>query len=259
MILSSLDKHLKIFDLLANYPKGLTISTISEYTRQPISSLHHALSTFKAHGYIFQHPETKKYSLGFKFITLGRKVLLNFDIKKKCHPFLEKLSQVVQEMTLMSILRQDNVIYIDKINFSHKLVQDIEIGQTAKAFTCTSGKALLSSLSDEQILKLYPDEILSVDNVVEIEPIKQNLVSSRTKLLEELNQIRKQGYYLGEELHFYGVRAVAVPIAPNNKLACSICITGSSYSMTEKNIQTNIIPNILKCKQELTKLLSKYI
>ena len=263
MILSSLDKHLNILDILAEHPKGLTLSAISALTNQPVSSLHHALSTFKLHGYVFQNPETKKYVLGLKFLSISRAILANIDIRKIAHAELEKLQEVTQEMVLLSVLRQGQVVYLDKINTVNKLCQDIEIGNTAEAFTCTSGKSLLSALSDKELEELYPYEILSYKKnnkeLDKIDPIMENMVNSRSKLFEEIKEIRRLGYFFGEELYYYGVRAVSTPIISDGKLIACICVTGSSFTMTTEKIYDVIIPQILLCRKTLSEKISLYV
>src|SRR5699024_3029389 len=71
MKLSSLEKSLILIETLAEHPRGLTLSRLSELCGQPVSSIHHALSTFRERGFVAQNEETKKYSLGLKFLTIS--------------------------------------------------------------------------------------------------------------------------------------------------------------------------------------------
>lgn len=258
MILTSLDKHLAILDILADHPKGITLSALSGITGQPKSSLHHALNTYKLRDFVAQDPETKKYSLGLKFLSLSRVLLNNFDIRNIAKPEIEKLNGITQEMIVLSILRNKKVVYIDKVQTAHKIYQDIEVGYTAPAHTCTSGKALLSGLTKQELVDLYPTETIMFQHSPNqhIPPILDHLVEDRDELFYELDIARQQGYYYGEELYYRGVRAIAAPIFMDRKVACAICVTGSVYSMTPEKIANVIIPNLLQATQNLSKLLT---
>ena len=258
MILTSLDKHLTILDILANNPKGLTLSALASITGHPMSSLHHALSTFKERDFVSQDPETKKYSLGLKFLRLSRVLLNNFDIRNIAKAEIDKLNAATQEMVLLSILSKGKVVYIDKVQTANKIYQDIEVGYTAPAHSCTSGKALLSGLTNSELLALYPSETLVYEheNHVISHPIEDHLVEDRDELLYELDTVREQGYYFGEELYYKGVRAVAAPVFMGKKITCAICVTGSSYTMTPEKIQEIVIPNLLSSAKAISHLLT---
>lgn len=258
MILTSLDKHLAILDVLASHPKGLSLSSLSSLTQQPKSSLHHVLNTFKSRDFVTQDPETKKYSLGLKFLSLSRVLLNNFDIRNVAKSHIEKLNQTTQEMVVLSILREKKVVYLDKVQTAHKIYQDIEVGYTAPAHTCTSGKALLSGLTQEELKDLYPmgNIMFHRENTQAVPPIPDHLVEDRDELFYELDVARQQGYYYGEELYYRGVRAIAAPVYMDRKVACAICVTGSVYTMTPEKIANVIIPSLLETVQNLSKLLT---
>ncbi len=260
MILSSLDKHLTILDILADNPKGLTLSALSGITGQPISSLHHALSTFKAKDFIMQDPETKKYKLGYKFLRFGGVLLNNLDIRNVAKAELERLNEATGEMILLSVLSHSNVVYLDKVHKAYRMYQDIEVGYTSPAYSSTSGKALLAGLSDDELLEMFPNQTISFpqSETPASMPIEEHLIEDRDELFYELNIIRARGYYYGEELYYRGVRAIAAPVFIGKKVACAICVTGSRYSMTPQKINEVVIPNLMEATNKISNLLTHF-
>ena len=93
MKLSSLSKSLQILDLLSKKPKGLSLSDLTVELDFPKSTIHHILSTFLPYEYVAQDPETKKYSLGFKFLSIGKVILDNIDVRKIANPHLRRLHE----------------------------------------------------------------------------------------------------------------------------------------------------------------------
>jgi len=68
MKLTSLDKSLQVIDLLSRHPEGLSLFELSTMLDFPKSTIHHILHTLLPYNYVSRDPETRKYSLGFKFL-----------------------------------------------------------------------------------------------------------------------------------------------------------------------------------------------
>lgn len=190
-------KSLILIETLAEHPRGLTLSRLSELCGQPVSSIHHALSTFRERGFVAQNEETKKYSLGLKFLTISRAILDNLDIRTVAMEELQRLHDKTHEMVFLSVLRDRKVVYIDKIQAPGRLVLATEVGYAIEPHACTSGKALLAGLSDREIMDLYPDEALPPHH-------GNTIINTRTALLEELRKVREQGFSYGDEQYYQG-------------------------------------------------------
>ena len=81
MTITSLEKTIKIIELLSEQPRGSRLSELSSLIHLPQSSVHHILATLALYDYVAQNPDTKKYSLGFRFLEISRRVLNNTDIR----------------------------------------------------------------------------------------------------------------------------------------------------------------------------------
>ncbi|MEJ2222275.1 MAG: helix-turn-helix domain-containing protein, partial [Desulfobacterales bacterium] len=114
MKINSIERCLKVIDILSDHPAGLKLTEISGHLDLHPSSVHHMVSTLVPHDYITQDPDTKKYSLGFRFLEISRKILDNLDIRKVAHRHLEVLRRDSQEAVHLAMLRDDKVVYIDK-------------------------------------------------------------------------------------------------------------------------------------------------
>ncbi len=249
MKLSSLEKSLILIETLAEHPRGLTLSRLSELCGQPVSSIHHALSTFRERGFVAQNEETKKYSLGLKFLTISRAILDNLDIRTVAMEELQRLHDKTHEMVFLSVLRDRKVVYIDKIQAPGRLVLATEVGYAIEPHACTSGKALLAGLSDREIMDLYPDEALPPHH-------GNTIINTRTALLEELRKVREQGFSYGDEQYYQGVRGVAAPLVSGRKTIACICVTGPVFSMPTDRIYTEIIPNVLESAAAISRSLN---
>ena len=113
--LGVLNKTFQVVDLLNAHPKGMRLSEVSETLGLPSSSLHHILSMLRSEDYVVQDPDTKRYFLGFKFLSISSKILDNLDIRKAAYKYLRELHQRINETVNLTVLRNGQVTFIDKI------------------------------------------------------------------------------------------------------------------------------------------------
>lgn len=233
MKLSSVDKSLQVIEALRKNPHGFSIAELSQLLGFPPSTIHHILSTLRPYDYVAQNPETKKYSLGFRFLSISTYILENLDVRKTAYIHLRKLQQKCNEAVHLSILRNGQVTYIDKIQVSSGLSLATYIGYSTDPHAAAGGKVLLSELPPEEIRAMYKNRSLK--------RYGKNTITSIGQLLEELKNIRKQGYAIDNEEYYEGVRCVAAPIRAGGRIAAALSITGSIFSMTMDRINRELI------------------
>jgi DNA-binding IclR family transcriptional regulator len=72
MKLTTVEKSIKIIELLADNSQSLSLSEMTNMVGFSKSTIHHILNTLLPYDYIAKDPETKRYSLGFKFLEISR-------------------------------------------------------------------------------------------------------------------------------------------------------------------------------------------
>jgi DNA-binding IclR family transcriptional regulator len=248
--LSSLQKALHLLDVLGEAENGgMSVSALGRLTGYPGSSVHHMLSTLKGGGYVTQNPETRKYALGFKFLTLSRRVLDNIVLRRIAADTLCDLNARTGEAVFLSILRGDRVLFIDKIQENDgKVPLATDVGFTSEPHASSSGKVLLAALAPEQIRRIYPEEALPV--------FGPKTISSRTELLRHLEQVRIRGYAIDDEEYYLGIRCLAAPVLAGGTTVACVSITGSVFTMTLENIHTVLLPLVRQAAGRISDLLS---
>lgn len=244
MKLSSLEKSLQIIELLRENLQGLSLSKLSEILGFPSSTIHHMLSTFRAYDYIKQDPETKKYSLDFKFVSISSEMLENMDIRKTAYNELRELAQKCKETVHLSILIDGQVTYIDKVQKPGGLSLVTYVGFKTDPHAAAGGKILLSELTASELEYIYKDRPLKKYGI--------NTITSTTQLLEELGNIRKQGYAIDDQEYYEGIRCIAAPIRAGGKIVAAVSITGSIFSLTMERINNESIGMLKKLTDKIS-------
>lgn len=244
MKLTSIHKSLQIIEVLGKYPRGISLAQLSEETDLNKSSIHHILSTLMPYEYVAQDPETRKYSLGFKFLQMGNITLENIDIRKIAHKYLIRLQADVNETVQLAILRNGKVVYIDKIDKQDGLSIASYVGLSTDPHATGAGKVLLSSLSPQKIKQIYKGRPLRAYG--------KNTITQINKLLTELQMIRDQGYALDDEEYYEAVRSVAAPVRAGGEIVAAITITGSIFTMPMQRIKSELIRKVTQTAERIS-------
>jgi len=238
MKLTSIDKCFQIIDLLNRNQQGLTLSAIGERLDFNKSTVHHILKQLIFHGYVRQHPDTKQYALGYKFLEVSSEILANIDVRKIANPHMRKLQEKSQEAVHLTILRGGKVIYVDKVAPPGLVVLSTYIGFAIDAYAHAGGKTLLADLSPEDVKRLYPQEPLKSHG--------KNTITTLTGLLDELEKIRQDGYAIDDEEFCEGIRCVAAPIRIGGKAVAGLSISGTIFTMARERMNRDLIGLVMK-------------
>jgi len=244
MKLYTVEKSLKIIELLNNNPQGLSLLEMTNRIGFSKSTIHHILNTLLPYAYIAKDPETKKYPLGFKFLEISRTILDNLDVRKIANKYLRQLHEECKEAPHLGILRDGHIVYIDKIDTPGRVSLATYIGFRTDPHAAAGGKVLLSELSHKEIMHIYKERSLKAYG--------RNTIKGFPRLFEELEKIRKQGYAIDDEEYYEGVRCVAAPIRAGRKIIAALSITGSIFTMTMERIDKELIGLVMKAAEEIS-------
>ena len=244
MKINSIERCLKVIDTLSDHPAGLKLTEISGYLGLHPSSVHHMVATLLPHDYITQDPDTKKYSLGFRFLEISRKILDNLDIRQIANRHLQALRRESQEAVHLAMLRGDKVVYIDKLDTPSGLSLATYVGFTTDPHAAAGGKVLLAGLNDDAVKGIYKNKSLK--------GYGKNTITRLPALMAELARIRKQGYAVDNEEYYEGVRCVAAPVRSGGQVVASISITGSIFTMTQGRIEKELAAKAVKAADSVS-------
>lgn len=244
MKLTTLDKSLQVIELLSKNPQGLRLLELSNIIGFPKSTVHHILSTLLPYEYVSQDRETKKYSLGFKFLSIGRVILDNIDVRTTAHRHLLELHEKCKETVHLAILRDGKVIYIDKIDTQGMVSLATYIGYRTDPHAAAGGKILLSELSRKEIMDIYKERPLKTYG--------KNTITTMPRLFDELEKIKKQGYAIDDEEYYEGIRCIAAPIRAGWKIVAAVSITGAIFTMTMERIENELKAMVMKTTESIS-------
>jgi DNA-binding IclR family transcriptional regulator len=199
--IESVDNALKVLLLLGERDE-LRLTEVSEYLGVASSTAHRLLAMLQYRGFVRQNESTKAYGAGTALTGVAFAILQRFDFRSVLRPYLERLNRTLTETVHLGLLDGASVRFIDAVESPRAVRVASRLGRSMPAHCTATGKAMLAQLSTEDLHRLYPEE--------ELEALTESGIRSRTDLEEQLDQVRKLGYAVGNEESESGVSSVAV-------------------------------------------------
>ena len=199
-LIKSADRTLDVLEILSKYSDGLSLSELSKQLNIPLSSLHELCATLVTRGYLIRD-RTNIYYLGPKVGQLRANYQTNNNLILLADAQMEKITQITKETTSFAVLQGTMIVFLHKRPGEGILQVINPVGTRLPAHCTGSGKIMLAYLPEEEIDKLYPNEML--------EDYTLNSVKTKSELIAELKKISELGYAYNNQESETGVWAVA--------------------------------------------------
>jgi len=126
------------------------------------------------------------------------------EVLRRCsRPHMQELAAEINDSINLEVRVGKDVRFVDSIECRQAVRVGDRAGRTLPAHKTSGGKALLASLSGDDVRALYSDDGRGVDTA---------------RLLTELQVVRKYGFAINNQQTEEGVAAVGVPIWPASGL-----------------------------------------
>ncbi|MCB2169292.1 MAG: IclR family transcriptional regulator [Deltaproteobacteria bacterium] len=235
-LVQTIERAAFIFDILSQFPNGLSLGELARKTNLPKGTAHRLLSSMAYFDFIRQEPTTKNYHLGFKLADLGNLLLTQIDLRSQARSFLINLSETVKETVHLVVLDKDKALYIDKVDLHPKasgLHMVSRLGSRIALHCSSVGKVLLAHMGKTDAEKLISG--------IGLTKRTQNTISDPEELMQHLSFVRENGYAIDDEENEEGIRCVAAPIRNGNcKVEAAVSISGPTTRITMDRIETEL-------------------
>lgn len=244
--LQSADRLFGIMELLSAHARGLSLSEICKATQLPKATASRMLSALVTHSYVVQDAENRKYRLTMRMFQIGSRVADSTGILRAAQPYLDDLAQRSKE-TIHLVTRMNNeVLYLYKEDGGAGYVRMASYVGLHNPMYCTGvGKSILAHLPEEELRAIWKSS--------KIVAYTDKTIVRLPDMLQEAEQIRKQGYALDMEEHEEGVRCIAAPIldANRNPIA-AISLSAPVMRLDERRIE-ELVPLVLETAEKIAK------
>ncbi|HTX71092.1 MAG TPA: IclR family transcriptional regulator [Thermoleophilia bacterium] len=181
---------------LSMVPDGLTPQELADRSGIPRPTIYRIAKALAAEDFVRIMPSGR---LAVGPGIMGVAISSRRDIRHEVSPFLQKLSEDLDETADLAVLYAGEALYVDQYVSPHVLRIVAHIGGRLPLHCTANGKALLASLTPEQVDAVLP------------EPLTRNTphtITDKRLLAEEIQHVRDTGLSFDLEEYEEGVVAV---------------------------------------------------
>ena len=230
----NLERGLKIIELLASHPEGLTTSQITERLDISRNSVFRITATLHDHGYLERDEESKVFQLSNKFLTVGYAALTEQTLVEKALEPMRALRDKLRETVPLGVLHGHEGLIIEEVAGLHPFRFVLEPGKQFLIHTSAPGKAMVAFLPAEE-----REELLSK---IVFKKFNDRTIIDRKSFGKVLEDVRRNGYAVDCAEETEGMHCVGAPIFNRHGYpVAAIWITGPS-----SRIKVNDFPRIGK-------------
>ena len=246
---TAVERALNILEAAANRRDGLTNSEISHKLGIPKSSASYILRTLERRGYLRRDPETGRYRLGLKILSLGGDARANLDLAEVALPFMRGLQDRIHLTIHLAVLDQGEAVYIEKVEAPGFFKVNTWVGRRMYLHSTSVGKCLLAWLPKPEV-----ETLLRQQGMKKRTP---KTISSVAKLLSGLERVREQGHALDDEENSLGARCVGAPIFDAaGGVTAALGVSGTLTQMDEENM-VKIVDALKETARRISRQLSR--
>lgn len=224
----NLERALSVFELLNQYPKGLSISDVSEKLKIPRNSAHRIMMTLYERGYLMREDDTKDFRLTKKLLVIGYGALSEKNLVEYALGPMRELRDETKETVPLGVLNNGSGMVIEQVSGLHMFKYVLESGKLFHLHTAAPAKAILAFLP-----KIDQNKAIKK---CRFEKFNTRTITTPDRFNEILAMTRKNGFSIDRGEEYEGMHCIGAPIFDQHGYPiAAIWITGPSDRIREEN------------------------
>ncbi|MGH3358261.1 MAG: IclR family transcriptional regulator [Nocardioidaceae bacterium] len=232
---------LDVIDALESGPRG--ISDIARDLEVSKGGVHKILRNLEQRGLVASTPD-HRYRLGLRLWELGTAAVAGLGLRQIALPYMEKLTDVTGEGSLLSVYDGGDVVYLEKVVSPQPVVATTRIGGRTPAFCSATGKAILAWQPADEIERVLAGPLERFNDATVTEP---------RAIRADLARVREIGYAVNHGTWRGEIHGVAAPIRDHSgSVVAALGITGPAYRFEDGGIDS-VAPLVVTTAEEISR------
>jgi IclR family transcriptional regulator, KDG regulon repressor len=241
----SLERALQILCAFSVETQHFSLGQLSQAVHLAKPTVFRLCSTLTKYDFLSYDFAAKQYSLGLKLFELGGIVFASLSLRKIASSHLDQLKAGLGKTTFLGILRDDELVYIDKKEDIRNPIRFAShIGRRRPPYFGMLGQVLMAYLPESEVdrlLGIYPLTAFTSKSITDPKVFKK-----------KLKKIREHGYFVDEEEAIEGITGVAAPLRDfTGNVVAAIGASFISSSVDGKGVR-KIQSEVLKTAQAIS-------
>jgi IclR family KDG regulon transcriptional repressor len=243
-IIQSVAHALDVLEEFRGDMDELGVTELSKKLKLHKNNVFRILATLQSRNYIEQNKTNDNYRLGIKCLELGQTFVQQRGLLKQAQPILQELAESSGETSYLSILRGNEVVYLDSVETTSTVRVISRVGLHMQVHATAAGKALIAYESEEELRKRFPSELSK---------FTKHTILTQEDILKDLEKAREKGYATDLEEFEEGLRCIASPIRDyTRKVIAAISVSGPAHRLSDEKIEQTIGLEVSRCARALS-------
>jgi len=208
---------------------GARLSELAEHIDLANSTLHDYLTTLADLKYLTRDGDY--YHVGWKCLDHGIYAKNQLKLTEAANPVLDRLAEETGEVVWLVVEDHGEAVCIDKRQGRHGVKIYGRVGKRTPMHNNSAGKAILAQLTESRVRDIISKHGFNQET--------ENTITDLETLLQELEQIREQGYAVNNEETVKGLRSISSPIVPNDVVG-AIGVSGPKDRLKLERLQDEL-------------------
>lgn len=221
----------------------MTLADAAKATGLTRATVRRSLLTLVELGYA--ENDGRYFSLTPRVLTIGYSYLSSMPLPRIAQPFLERVSETLNESCSLSILDGDEIVYVARAATRRIMSIGLSVGSRLPAFHTSMGRVLLAALPEAEMERRLPN--------MDRTPHTPFTRVTPEALREELARVRGQGYALMDQELELGLRSIAVPVlGPGGQVVAAMNIGTQAGRVDLDRLTGPILETLRATAQEVS-------
>lgn len=240
---SSLARGLEILRAFSRTRKRMTLSEVAANTGMTRAAARRFLLTLVREGYA--ETDGKLFDLTPQVLELGFSVISSVGIWDVAAPFIERLSEEIEESVSAAVLDGPEVVYVAGKQFHRVISVGVTVGSRLPAHCTATGRVLLAMRPQAE----WDGMLKSLD----FTKGTSRTVTNRTALRKVLTEVRAKGWSMVDQELEIGLLSIAVPLLRRSgEVAGAINVGVPSLRATPEDLVEKYLPPLQETAAKIT-------
>lgn len=223
-------RTLAILEAFETKRRPLTLRELAEHCEIPVSTCHALVHTLLKHSYLYHVSRRKDLYPTRRILDLATTIVAHDPFLERMAPILEQLRTETQETVILGKRQKDEILYLEVLESPQTIRYSSRAGELKPLHSTSIGKVMLAALK--------PAEIRAWLSKQSLPKVTGSTITSHKRLIENLNEGTRLGYFTTKGENVADTMALAVPVRINNELL-GLTVAGPSNRM-DPNIDKHV-------------------
>ena len=231
----------------AEHP-ALTLAEAARLTGLTRATVRRSLHTLQKLGYVVT--DGRQFELTPRVLDLGYAYLSSAQIGDIAQPFMEALSEQINESVSVAVLDEFEIVYVARVPTKRIMRIGLALGSRLPALVTSMGRMIVADLPPaEQKIFIKSAPLPKMTN---------KTLTRKDELVKALNKIHQQGWVLLDQELEDGVRSIAAPIRDKRgRTIAAINVGTQAGRVSLKQLTEEFLPLLVRIAADISSAMTR--